>query len=95
MEIPNTLTEIQVKYSRRASAKQRVKVGGSSDVFKTIWSLWDMDTIAYQEAFLILLLNRANCILGYRWVSIGGSSGTVVDAKHVFGVALKWGVTVI
>ncbi len=89
MEIPDKLTEIQVKYSRRVSAKQRIKVGGSREVFKTLWSIWDMDTIAYQEAFVILLLNRANCIMGYRWISTGGLSGTVVDAKHIFGLALK------
>ena len=89
MDIPDKLTEIQVKYSRRVSAKQQVKIGNSQDAFKVLWSLWDMDTIAYQEAFIILLLNRANGVIGYRWISTGGITGTVVDARHIFGVALK------
>jgi DNA repair protein RadC len=89
MDIPNKLTEIQVRYTQRISVKERVKISGSADVFKTLWAIWDKDLIAYQEAFVILLLNRANRVMGYRFISFGGLSGTVVDVKHIFGVALK------
>lgn len=36
-----------------------------------------------------MLLNRANKVLGYYLVSIGGLTGTVVDQRIIFQVALK------
>jgi DNA repair protein RadC len=42
------------------------------------------------EAFWILLLNRANRVIGRECISTGGVSGTVVDAKIVFRKALEY-----
>ena len=41
----------------------------------------------------MLLLNRRNSVLGIVDVSIGGISGTVIDPKVVFVVALKAGAS--
>lgn len=43
------------------------------------------------EEFYIMLLNRANEIIGIRQVSIGGSIGTIVDPKIVFKIAIDFG----
>lgn len=43
----------------------------------------------FKEEFYIILLNRANKVLGWYKVSEGGMSGTVVDPKLVFSIALK------
>lgn len=45
-------------------------------------------TIELYESFFILVLNRANKVLGCVKISQGGTAGTVVDAKIVFGAAL-------
>ncbi|MCB0547425.1 MAG: DNA repair protein RadC [Phaeodactylibacter sp.] len=45
------------------------------------------------EEFWILLLNRANRVLGREQVSQGGVAGTVVDAKIVFRTAIEGGAT--
>ena len=37
----------------------------------------------------MLLLNRANKVLGYVLLSLGGTAGTVVDPKVIFQAALK------
>jgi DNA repair protein RadC len=50
---------------------------------------WSKNTIELQEEFKILLLNRANVVLGVYSMSKGGVSGTFVDAKLIFSVALK------
>lgn len=42
------------------------------------------------EEFWILLLNRANRVIGRECISAGGVSGTVVDAKIVFRKALEY-----
>ena len=41
------------------------------------------------EQFKIMLLNRANKILGIFTVSTGGVAGTVADPKVLFAAALK------
>lgn len=42
-----------------------------------------------REEFYILLLNRANKVLGWHRISLGGVSGTVVDIKIIFSIAVK------
>ena len=41
------------------------------------------------EEFIVMLLNRANKIMGHEVVSRGGVSGTVADAKLIFLAAIK------
>jgi DNA repair protein RadC len=49
--------------------------------------IWD--DLEYRESFAILLLNRANRVLGIANISSGGLSGTVADPKVIFQQALK------
>ncbi len=58
------------------------------NAFNVLSSIWS-DQIDYKEEFLVLCLNRSNKVLGYSIVSSGGLSGTVVDPKVVFQIALK------
>jgi DNA repair protein RadC len=48
-----------------------------------------MDTIELQEEFKVLLLNRANMILGIYNLSKGGVFGTIVDIKLLLAAAIK------
>lgn len=50
---------------------------------------WNSDYIKYIEQFQVMLLSRGNRVLGICNISTGGTAGTVVDSKVVFGVALK------
>ncbi len=45
--------------------------------------------IEFQEEVKIVLLNRAQIVLGIYELSKGGVSGTVVDIKIILGIALK------
>lgn len=89
MDTKNAISEIEVTYKNQYPIEKRVQFKSSGDVFKMLWSVWNKDLIAYQEAFVILLLNRANRVMGYRWISFGGLSATIVDVRHIFAVALK------
>ncbi len=53
-------------------------------VFRNIWS----PSIELREECYALFLNRANRVLGWYLISIGGSAGTVVDPKIIFSTAL-------
>ena len=82
------LAEIEVSYRTTVKASERRKITNSKDsesVFREIWS----DSMELKEEFYILLLNRANKVLGWYKVSEGGMSGTVVDPKLIFSTALK------
>jgi len=50
---------------------------------------WDNNTIEYVESMKVILLNRANKVLGIANLSTGGTSGCILDAKTVFQYALK------
>ena len=65
---------------------QRDSISCSRDVFDLM--LPKMIDLPHEE-FWILLLNRANHIIGQACVSTGGVAGTVVDAKMVFRPALE------
>jgi len=82
------VNEIQVSY--KATSKQdRIKITNSQDAFKVILSNWNKNTIELHEEFKVLLLNRANEVLGVHTVSKGGITATVVDIRILFAVALK------
>ena len=70
---------------RSTEPMNRKKISSSQDAFNAIYSYLS-DSI-YEE-FYIILLNRANEIIGVHRISEGGTSGTVVDPKKVFKLAL-------
>lgn len=81
------ISEISVSYSN--SKKEKLKAKDSKQCYALFLDSWNKNTIELQEEFKILLLNRANNVLGIYNLSRGGTTGTVVDAKLVFSVALK------
>ncbi|QIJ90185.1 UPF0758 family protein [Mesoflavibacter sp. HG96] len=83
----NTIQEIKVSYT--SGNRDKVKITNSKDSYELLLSCWSQRTIELQEEFKVLLLNRNHQVLGIYPLSKGGVSGTVVDAKLVFSVALK------
>lgn len=89
MTILTHVSEITLSYSTNVPAKSRPTVSCSSDAFRIFHSAWDPAQIELQEAFKLILLNRANRVLGIVHLFTGGVAGTVVDPKLVFAAALK------
>ncbi|WP_057937933.1 JAB domain-containing protein [Algoriphagus resistens] len=85
----NEVTEITLGYKPRVKSSQRPKVECSRQVYEVLYKFWDKDTLELAEHFQVMLLNRANRVLGICTVSKGGTAGTVVDTKLVFAAALK------
>lgn len=81
------ISEISVSYSN--SKKEKIKVTESKQCYAIFLESWNKNTLELQEEFKVLLLNRANNVLGIYNLSRGGTTGTVVDAKLVYSVALK------
>jgi DNA repair protein RadC len=81
------IAEITIGYSHIIKPSQQVQITSSDSTYNHIFPLWK--EIDYRESFAVLLLSRANRVLGIRWISTGGLSGTVVDIKMIFQAALK------
>ena len=83
----SNISEIKISYIPKFKNKDLPKINSSLTASKLVKQNWD--DIDYYESFAILLLNRANKVLGMRTISTGGISGTVVDPKLIFQAALK------
>lgn len=83
------IAEIEITYNPKIRASDRPKITCSKDAYEVLKSHWDQNKLHYIEEFKVLLLNRANKVLGISQISQGGMSGTVVDPKVVMGIALK------
>ncbi|MDB5013589.1 MAG: repair protein [Daejeonella sp.] len=83
------VSEINVIYRPKFKASERPAVKTSKDVYNIFYQNWNMNKIELLEQFKIMLLNRANRVLGIYEVSSGGMAGTIADPKLIFSTALK------
>ena len=88
-EVFNHVTEVELIYKSKVKASERPKITQSKDAYIIFKSHWDENKIELQEQFKIMLLNRANKVLGIYEMSTGGITSTVVDIKLIFSSALK------
>ena len=83
------VAEIKLSYSTKIKASQRPRVESSRQVYEVFTKAWDQDRIEFVEDFKVMLLSRANRVLGIVTISSGGTAGTVVDVKLVYAAAIK------
>ena len=79
-----SFNEITVSYSSKGLGPA---LKCSKDAYDLMLPNWT--DIEYTESFFIILLNRANKLLGACKISTGGLAGTVTDPKKIFQTALK------
>ena len=83
------LAEIQLRYKNRIKPSLMPCVKSSRDAHKLLINEWDSSQIEFVEQFKVMLLNRANKVLGKIDVSSGSTTGTVVDPRLVLVAAMK------
>src|SRR5258708_5770951 len=83
------VAEIQLTYRSNVKPSLRPSIGVSKDAYNVLVENWDSSKIEFVEQFKVMLLNRANKVLGICEVSTGSSTGTVADPKLIFAAALK------
>lgn len=89
------VAEVQLVYKSTVKAADRPKIQTSHDAFTVLKQHWNYETIDFVEEFKILLLNRANKVLGIVEISKGGMAGTIADPKVIFAAAIKSAATSI
>jgi DNA repair protein RadC len=87
METNIQIREVQVSYQPLKGKLFQVRK--SQDAFDYLVKMYDESTIGLYEEFMVLLLNRANRVLGCLKLSKGGLIGAVVDLRILYGTALK------
>jgi len=70
---------------REGEGMRRKQITSSADIYEVMNGLADLP----QEEFWILLLNKANKIIGKCPISKGGVSGTVADLRVIFKLAIE------
>lgn len=81
-----TVCELVPQYNKN-NAVQSAKITSATNVAEYARNIWPVD-VNHREAMIVLLLNRANNIVGFSTISIGGVHATVADVKIVFQTAL-------
>jgi len=87
METNIQIREVQVSYQPLKGKLFQIKNADSA--FEYLSTAYDESTIGLYEEFMVLLLNRANRVIGCLKLSKGGLTGTVVDIRILYGTALK------
>lgn len=85
----NEVNEIKISYCEKLGVIDSEPLKDSEQVAKLLYQTWDKDTIGLQETFKVLLLNNSNKVKGTYQVSTGGLTGTLVDVRLLYAVALK------
>lgn len=83
------VAEVQVSYKADYKIIDRPKITQSSQAYALLKQQWDSNRLELLEEFKIILLNTSNRVLGIADISRGGVSGTLIDPKIVFAIALK------
>ena len=87
----NSVAEISVSYKPAIANKPIIT--SSLDAYTEFLEFFPTNTIALQESFATMYLNRANRVLGIYPLSTGGITGTVADTRLILSVALKTAAT--
>ncbi|WP_114782323.1 JAB domain-containing protein [Botryobacter ruber] len=85
----NRVAEIKLTYRSKVKPSERPQVTSSTDCAEVLRKSWDMGKMEFVEQFKVMLLNRANRVLGIYELSTGGVAGTVADPKLIFAAAIK------
>lgn len=82
------VAEVKISYQSHVKAADRPRISCSKDAYEIFYSFWD-SSMEHHESVKLLMLNRANRVLGITSISSGGISGCIMDVKVIFQYALK------
>lgn len=85
----SSVSEIQVSYINKIKTEESHKITSSTDIAELLFETWNKNTIELHESFKVVLLNNSNTVKGIFEMSSGGITGTLVDVRILFAVALK------
>ena len=83
------ISEVELIYKTKIKNTDRPQIHNTKESCQLFRQFWDPGKIDLLEEFKVLLLNRANRVLGIYQLSTGGVTGTVADVRLILAMALK------
>jgi DNA repair protein RadC len=81
--------EVKLTYITKVKASNRIQIKNAEDAASLFFKIWDMETIEHVEKVKMIILNRANKVLGVTNISQGGQSGSIIDTRVILQYAIK------
>ena len=85
----NSVAEIELSYRPILKLSTLPKVQRSEEIYRLLIETWDKTKLEFVEQFKVMLLNRANRVLGICTITTGSSTGTIADPRLIYAVTLK------
>ncbi len=85
------VSEVQLTYKKSIIVPR--KITKSSDAADIFFELFPPETLHYCESFYALYLDRANAVVSYMVVGVGGISSVIVDPRKILSAALLSGAS--
>lgn len=82
------IPKIELSYSPKVKLSLLPRIVCSQDAYLAFLQSWDKATLEFVEEFKVMLLSRANQILGICTLGKGSSTGVYVDVRNIFACAL-------
>lgn len=83
------VSEIFISYKPKIKASERYCVRCSEDVYELLMKeAFNVDTLEYKEYLKLILLNRANKVLGITTIPEGGINEITIDIRLILQAAL-------
>lgn len=83
--------QISVSFDRETKTTELYKITSSATASDILRKIFNADTFYWQEEMILLCLNNANKVIGHYKLSSGGITGTLVDIRMIFTIAIKTG----
>lgn len=85
----NSIAEVEISYKPNYKLSGLPTIQNSQEVYNIFLQTWDKRKLEFLEQFKVMLLNRANRVLGVCTIATGNDSGAIADPRIIFAVALK------
>ncbi|GAB3024472.1 JAB domain-containing protein [Niabella terrae] len=70
-------------------AGEQVPILSSKEAYEVLKQMYDEDTVLWQEETILLCISNSSHLIGWYRLSKGGMTGTVVDVRMVYTIALN------
>ena len=81
--------EVKLTYLTEVKSSDRIQIKNADDATAVFFDLWDFHTIEHTEEVKMMMLNRANRVLGITTLSKGGFNGSIIDTRVILQYAIK------
>ena len=69
--------EVKLTYESKVKAADRYQIKCAEDAAELLFKVWDFTTIEHIEEVKMIMLNRANRVLGVAHLTKGGLNGSI------------------